>query len=60
MNRWLEEMEAAIKPTPLPIDITSFNRLIYREKIPYSTGYPLHTKFKKYEGPESGAAIKHK
>lgn len=60
LNRWLKEMTKAVKPAPLPIDIAAFNRLIYREKIPYITGQPLHTRFKKCEGPESGAAIRHK
>ncbi len=56
----LAEMDQAVKPAPLPIDIAAFNRLIYREKIPYVTGHPLHTRFKRYEGAESGAAIRHK
>jgi hypothetical protein len=60
MVRWLEEMDAAIQPTPPPHDITAFNRLIYRERIPFATGHPLHTRFRANEGPESGAAIRHK
>jgi hypothetical protein len=58
LERWLEEMNQTVKPAPLPIDMTAFNRLIYREKIPYVTGQPLHTNFKKYEN--AGAAIRHK
>ena len=59
-RRWLEEMAAAIQPTPPPHDIVAFNRLIYRENIPFVTGHPLHTKFQAEEPASSGAAIKHK
>jgi hypothetical protein len=60
LSRWLDEMSQAVKPIVLPFDMASFNRLIYREKIPYVTGHPLHTRFRQNEGPESGAAIRHK
>jgi hypothetical protein len=60
LGRWLAEMELAVQPTPPPHDITAFNRLIYRERIPFATGHPLHTKFRANQGPESGAAIRHK
>lgn len=60
LGRWIAEMQRAITPTPPPHDIVAFNRLLYRERIPYITGHPLHTTFRQNEGPESGAAIRHK
>ena len=58
--RWRDEMYRAIVPTLPPHDIVAFNRLIYREKVKYATGHPLHTAFRSNEGPDSGAAIRHK
>lgn len=60
LTRWLEEMGRAIKPTLPPHDIVAFNRLIYREHVPFITGFPLHTEFRKNEGPQSGCYIRHK
>jgi len=60
LRRWLAEMGRAIEPTQPPHDIVAFNRLIYREQIPFVTGPQLHTIFRAHEGPESGAAIRHK
>jgi len=61
LDQWLEEMGKAIQPgPPPPHDIVAFNRLIYREKIPFVTGAPLHTRFRHNEGPESECAIRHK
>lgn len=41
-------------------ELSAFNRVIYRGRVPFSSGHPFHTQFKKYEGPESGAAVRHK
>lgn len=42
-------------------DLADFNRIMYRyPDAQIITGYPLHTEFKKYQGPSSGAAIRHK
>ncbi len=59
-NRYLSELTFALIGTQPPVDMAAFNRLIQREKISYVTGYPLHTVFRKNEGPQSGAAIRHK
>ena len=60
LNQWLDEMERAIQPTPPPHDIVAFNRLVYRENIPFVTGHPLHTVFRLNESSDKGAAIRHK
>jgi hypothetical protein len=60
LDQWLDEMGRAVQPTPPPHDIVAFNRLIYREKIPLFTGFPLHTRFRANEGPGSMAYIRHK
>jgi len=60
LNLYLRELEVIMHRTQPPVDVAVFNRLIYREKIPFITGHPLHTHFKKHEGIESGAAIRHK
>jgi hypothetical protein len=60
LDQWLDEMDRAIKPTPPPHDICAFIRLIYREKIPFVTGHPLHTAFGKKQWAWRGAAIRHK
>jgi hypothetical protein len=59
--RWLEEMErSVVRVPPPPHDMSSINRLIYRENVQLITGAPLHTEFRKMEGPESGCCIRHK
>lgn len=58
---WLEEMyKIPDAKVALPIDLAAFNRVLYRGGYPYVTGHPWHTTFRKYEGPESGAYVRHK
>jgi hypothetical protein len=61
LDEWLAEMGRALEPVPTPPhDIVAFNRVLYRGKFPYTTGWPLHTTFQKYETADYGAAIRHK
>jgi hypothetical protein len=62
LKNWIMEMKKAVgKPEELvALDLIAFNRLIYREKIPFISGFPLHTQFKKFESASCGAAIRHK
>jgi hypothetical protein len=60
LDQWLDEMGRVIKPTSPPHDICAFNRVIYREHIPFVTGYPLHTVFRSNQSADCGAAIRHK
>ena len=41
------------------VDMAVFNKLIY-DLFEFETGYPIHTRFNKFEGPESGCYIRHK
>jgi hypothetical protein len=59
-NCYLAELERALSRTQPPVDMAAFNRLIYRDRLPFVTGYPLHTLFRMDQGEESGAAIRHK
>jgi len=60
LDQWMDELDKAIKPTSPPHDICAFIRLIYREGIPFVTGHPLHTVFRKNQWAWHGAAIRHK
>jgi hypothetical protein len=60
LNRLLQELEQVLRRTAPPVDMAVLNRLIYRERIPFVTGQPLHTIFRRNEGLLSGAAIRHK
>ena len=60
LSLWYCELWKAKQPTPPPHDICGFNRVIYREKLPFGPSFPLHTRFRANEGPDSGCAIKHK
>jgi len=59
LNVWMAEMALAGVPPP-PHDIVAFNRVMYGLALPYFTGGPLHTAFRKNQGPESGCCIRHK
>ncbi len=60
LDRYLVELERVFERTRPPFDMAAFNRVIYLERISFVTGAPLHTLFRKYEGAEEGAAIRHK
>lgn len=59
-NRVLGDLRGVLRRTHPPVDVAVVNRIIYRERLAFVTGYPLHTYFRGNEGPSSGAAIRHK
>jgi len=59
LDAWMDELKKAGVPKP-PHDIVAFNRVIYGSGLPFFTGGPLHTVFRKNQGPESGCCIRHK
>jgi len=59
LGRLIDEMRLG-RPGSVGLDLVAFNRLIYRDHVPFVAGPPLHTKFMSYESPPCGAAIRHK
>ncbi len=58
---FLEDMCNYMKGANDIRDMGAINQILLNEKKHrFVTGYPLHTQFKKYEGRESGAFIRHK
>ena len=59
MQKLLLYFKADSFHNPNTVDMAVFNRLIY-SSFEYNTGYPIHTVFNKFDGPESGCYIRHK
>ena len=69
LERWLNEMSLRPLKSPSPpgqlpdwspCDIVCYNVLIRRERIPFTSGPPLHTRFWAEEPFSCGAAVRHK
>ncbi len=59
LDKLIKEMKLGKLGSP-GLNLVAFNRIIYRENLPFIAGPPLHTKFKAYESIDSGCYIRHK
>ena len=59
LAQFIMEMKKGV-PGVVGLDLAAFNRLLYREHIPFCTSFPLHTVLRKNEALSCGCAIRHK